>query len=94
MRVTSSLPRRHPGVTRVDTGDAGVMRDAEGHDLCAVNETASALWDLCDGETTVEEMVDAVCQVCAVEPEQARRDIAAALRHLAAAGALDWAARP
>ena len=94
MSVTSSLPRRHPGVTRFDAVGAGVLRDAEGHDLCAVNETASALWDLCDGGTSVEEMVDAVCLVCAVDAEQARRDIAAALRHMAAAGALDWVGRP
>ena len=90
MRATSSLPRRRTGVTRVEAGGVQFLRDGRGHDLCAVNETASALWDLCDGETSVEEMVDAVVQVCAVDAEQARRDIAAAVRHLVAVGALEW----
>lgn len=90
MRTTAPLPRRRAGVTQVGAGGTLVLRDAEGHDLCALNETASALWDLCDGRTSVEEMVDAVCQVCAVDADQARRDIAVAIQHLVAAGALEW----
>ena len=35
-----------------------------------LNETALAIWDLCDGETRPEEMIEAICELT-----QAHRDV-------------------
>jgi Coenzyme PQQ synthesis protein D (PqqD) len=42
--------------------------------LLQLNETALAIWDLCDGATTVDEMVDAVVDL-GLDAAQARADV-------------------
>jgi Coenzyme PQQ synthesis protein D (PqqD) len=54
----------------------------------ALNPTALALWELCDGQTAVAEMIDAVCVLFEVEPERARADVEAALTEMAAVGVI------
>jgi hypothetical protein len=54
----------------------------------ALNPTALALWELCDGQTAVAEMVDAVCVLFEVDPDRARADVEAALTDMAAAGVI------
>lgn len=51
-----------------------------------LNPTAFALWQLCDGETTVEEMVEAVVQLFLITREQAARDVSAAVQRMRGAG--------
>lgn len=51
----------------VHTGDrVHVLRGDDGSEHL-VNETAQALWQLCDGDTTIEEMIEGVC-VCWAPP--------------------------
>lgn len=52
----------------------------------ALNPTAYALWELCDGDTTVAEMVAAVCDLFAVTREQAERDVAEGINQMRATG--------
>lgn len=52
----------------------------------ALNPTALALWELCDGQTAVEEMVDAVSVLFALEPDRARADVENALQDMIATG--------
>ena len=54
----------------------------------ALNPTALALWELCDGQTAVEEMVAAVCTLFELDPVQARVDVEAALQDMMAAGVI------
>ena len=54
----------------------------------ALNPTALALWELCDGQTEVAEMVDAVCVLFALDAVRARHDVEAALTEMAAAGVI------
>ncbi len=90
MNVTRGLPLRAEGVHRVAHAGRLVLRDASNGELCLLNETAAAIWDLCDGQTSIEEMVDAVCTVCSIEAGQATRDIDGALEQLTRIGALEW----
>ena len=54
----------------------------------ALNPTALALWELCDGHTAVTEMVDAVCVLFEVDPARARDDVETALREMVSAGVI------
>lgn len=86
---TMSLrPRRTgPGdIHRLDRG--AVVTGSRAARAVALNPTALALWELCDGDTTVGEMVDAVCELFAVDAEQARCDVESALAQMQAAGVI------
>jgi len=54
----------------------------------ALNPTALALWELCDGSTSIEEMVSAVAELFALPTGQARRDVETALLQMLETGAI------
>lgn len=55
-----------------------------------LNETAQAIWDLCDGETTVVEMVDAICALTGMHRDIVVEDVDRILTEFGAAGLLTW----
>lgn len=76
-------PERATGteVVQVDATTFEVRtRDGRRHRL---NDTALALWRLCDGRTSPEEMAASVSELFAVDERQARADVQAALQALA-----------
>jgi hypothetical protein len=83
-------PMHRPGLRLHKQETGAALLDAHGREVGALDATAAALWELCDGETTTEEIVTAVCEVWAVDPETARHDIQAALGRLAEAGFVEW----
>ncbi len=54
--------------------------------LTLMNPSAFALWQLCDGETTPEEMVAAVADLTKVDEVEARQDVEKGLSELAVLG--------
>jgi hypothetical protein len=54
----------------------------------SLNPTALALWELCDGSTTTEEMVLAVCELFEVGQPRARDEVSRALADMRAVGLL------
>jgi hypothetical protein len=70
-------PRRSATVRVVDRTGSAKLVDADGEPILGLNETALAIWDLCDGATAVEEMVDAVVSAFPVDAAQAAQDVAA-----------------
>jgi hypothetical protein len=88
------LPRRRDDVRLHDrelrsylvVPDRGVA-----HEL---NPTARAVWELCDGATTVDELVVAICQIFSVEREDATADVVAIVGQLEAVGLVGWANAP
>jgi len=75
-------------VQRDDTGPSLV--DADGVRLCVLNETALALWELCDGGTAPDEIVDAVRIACGLARQVAESDVSRTLRELTDAGLVSW----
>ncbi|HXY72883.1 MAG TPA: PqqD family protein [Actinomycetota bacterium] len=65
-RVTS-------GVTLVEVGT---------HRAHRLNHTAAAIWDLCDGSTSAQEMVEAVCDLSGMPPDVIEEDVAGILSQL------------
>jgi PqqD family protein of HPr-rel-A system len=55
-----------------------------------LNETALAIWQLCDGETSPEEMVVAICELCRVHREIAVEDVTRTLDEFDRASLIKW----
>jgi hypothetical protein len=82
--IDDTLPRtplRVPDVVVEQSADGAVLRGAEGPPV-SVNPTALALWELCDGTNTLEEMVYAVCELFNIDESKAACDVQHALHSL------------
>jgi hypothetical protein len=90
----TSRPRRSSAVSvHLDSKMTEAVLESRGGTY-RLNDTAFALWELCDGTTTVAEMVDAVSMLFAGSPEALQRDVRAALQHLLDAGLVTLPERP
>lgn len=85
----SDRPRHRPGVTLQVGSDGAQLVDPDGRKLHQLNGTALALWEVCDGETTVAEMVTAAGSLFGSE-EVLRVDIERALAAFAELQLLVW----
>lgn len=83
------LPRRRPASCRRD-GDHMLVHDTQSRLDHRLNASAYALWELCDGATGVEEMVEAVRVMCGLQPHAARADVLTGLEALTTSGLVDW----
>jgi hypothetical protein len=79
-------PRQLPGTRLEQIGSQVLLSDADRGVVLVVNESAAALWELCDGVTTIEEMVTAICEVSAVSLDRARDDVGKTLAEFERAG--------
>lgn len=68
------MARADLSVRRID-GETVVL-DREGQQVHQFNETATHIWDLCDGERTEGDIADALVEAYEVEPERAAQDVA------------------
>ncbi len=80
-------PRRTVTAPAELLAEGAVVRP-EDADPVALNPTALALWELCDGETAVAEMVSAVAVLFAIDPSAARVDVESALHDMLATGVI------
>jgi hypothetical protein len=79
----TSRPSRADGLTVVqDVEDSAVLVAAAERPAYRLNDTALALWELCDGSTSVAEMVGAASVVFAADPSNLQRDVLDALEEL------------
>jgi hypothetical protein len=84
------LPRRVDGLHLLALNGESVLCDGEGRTVCAMNETAVALWDLCDGETGPDEIVMAIVQLCGLPHDMAQAHVDEALSTMTAVGVIEW----
>lgn len=83
---SSSVPVRREGAEGVALDDNIAVYDDVGQLLILLNASAGAVWNLCDGTTTVAEMVQELAETY---PEDARvigGDVRETLRKLAELG--------
>jgi hypothetical protein len=85
----TSAPTRADSVAVHPDGSLAEVLVADSGDAYRLNDTAYALWELCDGTTTVREMVDAVSTLFDAPADQLERDVTGALQHLLDAGLID-----
>lgn len=75
----NSRPAREEGLRLRESGDETILLDKGNRKVHVLNETALALWQLCDGETTVEEMLTAASGLFDASRAQLQRDVIGAL---------------
>ncbi len=69
------MPSRAPGVDLVDDGGVARLVGPGGNPEALLNDTALALWQLCDGRTTVAEMLGAIDVLFAGDRERIADDV-------------------
>jgi hypothetical protein len=85
----TSRPHRRPGLQLRVSGDEAVLLDPSSEAVHVLNDTALALWQLCDGETTVEEMVVAAVGLFDAQERRLERDVLDALDAMASRDLVD-----
>ena len=83
-------PLRRPGLEVGHEAALVVLRATDGRLLWVLNESALALWQLCDGETSRDEMVDAICALCGITRERAGADVDRTLTSFTSARLISW----
>jgi hypothetical protein len=83
-------PRRRPGVEVHYTDHETLLLTREANRPLVLNDTALALWELCDGSTSVDEMVAAIDLLYDTETAIIRRDVETMLRQFATLKLVEW----
>jgi len=73
--VRSGTPKRRQEVWLRRVGNENALFHGTTGSLHLLNDTALALWELCDGGTTKEEMVAAICEVSGLHPDVVAEDV-------------------
>lgn len=85
-------PRRKEGLFIRQAKGENAVYDPKTGQVHLLNTTAWAIWDLCDGETHPEEMIDAICEISRMHRDLVSEDVQRVLGDFDKAGLLDWVA--
>ncbi len=92
--MTQSLDERRPirrsEVWLRQAGSENAVFDPEEGNLHLLNDTALAIWQLCDGETRPDEMVAAICEISGLHEDVIAEDIGRILSDFERSGILRW----
>ena len=88
--LRSGFPARKPGVWLRQAEDENVVYDPDTSAVHLLNVTATAIWVLCDGATTPDEMVDAICELSGLPREVVVEDVRRILLQFEEADILVW----
>ncbi len=88
--VRQGLPARREDVWIRRTSEESALLNPRTGAVFLLNDTALAIWDLCDGDTRPEEMVEAVVELCGMHPDIVNEDIARILGDFDDAELISW----
>jgi PqqD family protein of HPr-rel-A system len=71
-------------------GAENALYDPQTGSLHLLNDTALAIWHLCDGSTEPGEMVIAICEVSGLHPDIVAEDVRRILGEFDEVGLLTW----
>jgi hypothetical protein len=83
---SSSVPVRREGASAVELDDNLAVYDDVGQLMILLNSSAGTVWNLCDGSTTVGEMIRALGEAYPDEASVIGDDVRQTLRKLAEIG--------
>ena len=89
-QVRQGYPARKQGVWLKQSEHENLVFDPEHETVHLMNATAMAIWVLCDGETTPDEMIDAICQLSGLPREVVLEDVRRILLQFEEADILTW----
>jgi hypothetical protein len=82
-------PRRRGKVFREAGPDGTAIYEIDSDGLHVLNASALAIWELCDGQTTMDEMAVAIAEVTGLEIEVAATEVAATIEIFRQLGLVD-----
>ena len=88
----STRPLRRAGTSAVELDDNLALYDDVGQLLIVLKRTAAAVWDLCDGSASVDDMARWLSKAHDAEPEVVGEDVRQTVRKLAELGLVEDAA--
>jgi hypothetical protein len=88
--VRNDCPIRKPNVWLRKTDSEIAMYDPGGSQVHLLNDTALAIWELCDGHTTPSEMISAICELCDMHRDIVTEDVERILSDFDSAGLVSW----
>ena len=81
-RVGERVPKRRSDLNyRTIDGETLILNREEGR-LHQLNPTASFIWDCCDGNSNIADIVDRLAGAYEVDPSTARKDVEEVLSNL------------
>ncbi len=84
----NARPRPHPQTaSRVFDGEAVIITPAQ-NIVRLLNTTGSRIWELCDGQHTLQAIIDTLVDEFDVTPEQAQTSVQRFIQHLLDLGLL------
>jgi PqqD family protein of HPr-rel-A system len=69
------LPIPNPDVSLQRVGDEAILHDRRNGRAHVINESAARIWQLCDGRTTLDDIVSAFAASFAMPPADVRDDV-------------------
>jgi len=90
MTTTTIVPRQRADIILTTEARPAILVDRQERRQHALNETALALWQLCDGSTSVDEMVSAISLLFDLPLETIEQDVNAALATMTDLGVIVW----
>ncbi len=82
----STRPLRRPGFSAVELDDNVALYDEAGQLLILLNRSAATVWELCDGTTTVDEMLQVLTDAHLGPPDEIADDVRQTIRKLVELG--------
>ncbi len=79
-------PVQREGASAVELDDNLALYDEVGQLLILLNTSAAAVWERCDGTTTLDDMVRALAEAYPADPAVIREDVRQTVRKLAELG--------
>jgi hypothetical protein len=85
-----SVPRRRPDVWVRNAKGEHTLLNPESGTVQLLNDSALAIWQLCDGQTRPDEMIEAICELSAAPREMVAEDVQRTLESFERANLLTW----
>ncbi len=82
-------PRRREGVIGHTVADEMVLFNTATETAVSLNLTAAAVWELCDGATSVQRIIEVLADDSGMTPEEIGEDVERALRDMEGLSLLD-----
>jgi hypothetical protein len=91
LSLKDSKPDRRADVWLRQAGTENALIDPVTGAVHLLNETALAIWDLCDGQTLPIEMIAGICEATGLPEEVVTEDLERILAEFDRAGLIEWA---
>lgn len=88
--VVARKPLRRSGLFLRQSGKENAVYNRRTGNVHLLNETAWAIWDLCDGATSLDEMIEAICEISSLHRDVVTEDVERIVSEFVEAGLVSW----